>query len=686
MVRRGRKSEDAGFPRSAAIVLHRLLAPAERDEVLSDLAEEHAARRRASGRLAAWGWVWRQVLSSVPALVGHGWWRGWSGFEPRANRWRPGGAMLEGWVKDLRFTARRLRKRPTYTLLAVLTLSLGVAGTAAVFGIAKRLLLEPLPYGAEDEVVVFWNPFDWDQAEFEHLRPDVDGFRSLAVYTTMDATMRAGDAPARLVRGVSGSAELFRVLGATPAIGQGFRPGDDRAGAEPVAVLSNALWRELGGSRGIIGERVELAGEQRTVIGVMPPGFWFPDPTVQVWVTDAMDPEEQIGRYVLIGRMPPGADPAAMSGPVDRITTLLGERFTYVEGWDKTRNAELTPIRDFLIGPVRPAVLAMLGAMALILLIACVNVAALMLGQMDSRGTELAVRTALGAGRQRLLRQQIVESLTIGLFSGLVGAVLALLAFRFLVGALPLGALAETATVDWTLFAAAMGIALLAASLLALVPGALLARGDLQRRLTRSRTGGVAGRGGRLESGLVVAQVALVLLMASGAALLIRTVGNLRAIDTGIDPRGVAVLDVVLPEELGSAERPRVLRELVDAVGAIPGVVVAGAAQPLPLRDGGNNWGILIENQPALASSTTYFRVVSPGYFETMGIRIRSGRGFLETDRLAERGRGRGDQSGAGGPVFSRDRSDRPEDRVHAGSLGSDRGGRRERSRRRSDR
>jgi putative ABC transport system permease protein len=623
------------FPLPAAVLLRLLLPDAEREEVLSDLEAEHEVRRRSSSRLAVWLWAWRQALGSIVPLVRRGWWSGWSGFEPRANRWKPGGGMFESWGKDLRFAFRRLLRRPTYTVLAVLTLALGVAGTAAVFGIAKRLLAEPLPFVAEEEVVALWSPLDWSMAEFEYLRPQIDGFRSLAAYRPVTATLQLEDAPARLVTGVSASAEFFEVLGANPAIGSGFRPGDDRPGAEPVAVISHSLWRELGGDPGILGERLEMAGMQRTIVGVMPEGFWFPDPTAQVWVAEAMDPANGVGNLALIARMPPGAGIEAMDGSLDRITALLGERFDYPELWDKTVNAELTLIREFLVGSVRPALLAMLGAMGLILLIACVNVAALMLGQVDSRGTELAVRTALGAGRHRLLRQQVVESLLIGALAGLVGAALALLVFRFLAAALPLGALAETATVDWTLFVGAIGIAMLAATLVALVPGAAVARGELQGRLTRARTGGVVGRGGRLESVLVVVQVALVLLMASGAALLIRSVGNLRAIDPGLDPRNVAVVDVVPPENLPPEDRSRLVRELVETVGTIPGVVSAGAAQPLPLRGGGNNWGITIENQPTLGSSTTFMRVVTPGYFETMGIGIRGGRGLLDTDRLA---------------------------------------------------
>jgi putative ABC transport system permease protein len=543
--------------------------------------------------------------------------------------------VFESWGKDLRFALRRLRLRPTYTVLTVLTLSLGVAGTASVYSIAKPLLLDPLPVRAEEEVAVFWQRLSWSEAEFEYLRPQVEGFRSLAAYRPADATLQRGDAAARLVRGISASAELFQVLGVGPAMGPGFRAGDDRMGAEPVAVLSHPLWRELGGDPGIVGERIELAGTPRTVVGVMPEGFWFPEPTTQVWLAEEMSPGNESGNYTLLGRMPAGVGIEGMAGQLDRITALLGERFTYPEAWDKTRDAELTPLREDLVGSVRPTLLAMLGAMALILLIACVNVAALMLGQVDSRGTELAVRSALGAGRQRLLRQQVVESLVVGVLAGLAGAVLALLGFRFLVEALPLGALVATATVDWTLFAAAMAIALLAATLVALVPGVSVARSDPQARLTRSRTGGVAGRGGRLESVLVVAQVALVLLMVSGAALLIRSVGNLRAIDPGLDVRGVAVVDLVVPATTPSAEQPRLVRELIDAVSAVPGVAAVGAAQPLPLRNAGNNWGIAVEGRPELGETTTYFRVVSPAYFETMGIRVRSGRGLLETDRLA---------------------------------------------------
>jgi putative ABC transport system permease protein len=543
--------------------------------------------------------------------------------------------MLESWIEDVRYALRRLRSRRTYAVLTVLTLSLGVGGTAAVCAIARRLLLEPLPVRNEAEVATFWAPFGWSEAEFLHLRPGMGDFRAVAMYRPQDVTFQSAGEPARLAEGIAASAELFQVLGASPALGSGFRPGDDRTGAEPVAVLSHALWRELGGDPMIVGRRVVLDGAPRTVVGVMPEGFWFPSPSTRVWLSAPLDPENQSGNYMMLARLRAGASVASMDGQLRRMTALLGERFDYPPEWDKTRAPSLTPLRESLVGPVRPAVLAMLAGMSVLLLIACVNVAALMLGQMDSRGPELAVRAALGAGRRRLLQQLVAESLVIGTLAGVVGAGLAFLCFRFLAGALPLGALADTARMDWTLFAAALVIALAAATVVALVPGVSIGRGNLQAWLTRVRTGGVAGRGrgGRLESGLVVAQVALVLLMAAGAGLLIRSVGNLRAIDPGIDPGGVAVIDVLMPDGSDAERRPQTLREMVDAVGRLPGVASAAAVQKLPLRGRGDSWGIRIESQPDRERSTTYFRMVSPDYFQAMGIPLRSGRGFRETDR-----------------------------------------------------
>lgn len=627
--------EHRTLPKVPAFVLRRLLPTAEREEVLDQLGVEYRARASESGEREARRWVWWQVLSSVPALVRRGWWRGWSGFETRSEGLRPGGAMLESWGQDVRFALRRLRRRPSYTAVVVMTLALGVAGTAAAFGIVRTLLLDPLPVDAEEEVVVFWTPGGWSEEEFAYLRPQITGFRNVAAFRHSDVTLQVGDAPARLVRGYSATAELFETLGVRPAMGPGFRRGDDALGTEPVAVLSHSLWRDLGADRDIVGERMELGGQMRTIVGVMPRGFWFPSPQVQVWLAEELDPDNAVGNYALIGRMDEGLSVAGMGPHLDRIATLLDARFDYPEQWDLSANPELTPVREDLMGSLRPAVLATLGAMGAILLIACVNVAMLMMGQVDSRGTELAVRGALGAGRRRLLQQVVVESLVVGGLAGLIGAALSLVAFRFLVAALPLGELADAAAVDWTLFGAAMAVALLAATAVGLAPGVTVARSDLQSRLTRSRTGGVSHEG-MLENGLVIAQVALVLLLVSGAALLVRSVDNLRGIETGVEVADVAVLDFVIPTTTTGSERGQVTRDIVEAMRGVPGVEAAAATQRLPLRGSSDNWGITVEGRPDLPSTTTAFRVVTPDYFETMGIRVVSGRGLDETDRNPE--------------------------------------------------
>ena len=627
------------LPPLPAALLRVLLPRAERDEVLADVAAEYAEHAMADGP-AARRWLWRQALGSTPALLGWKWWRGWTGFEPRANVYRPGGPMLKSWITDARYAARRLRARPAYTILAVLTLALGIGGTAAVYGIARPLIFNPLPYANANEVGSFWMPFSWTEEEFLSLRGNFPGFRAVAMYTQGDVTMREGDAPARLLPGISASAELFDVLGARPLIGRAFQVGEDAQGAEPVAVLSYGLWQELGGSPSILGKRLMLDGTPRTVVGVMPRGFWFPDPSVRIWLPRPLDPEGRNGNYTLVGLVAPGQDVRNMGAHLRRLTAIMGERFRYDDPqWDKTRNPAVTPLRDALIGSMRPALIATLAAMGLILLIACVNVAALMLGQVEGRATELAVRSALGASQRRLTQQLVVEALLVGVGAAALGAGLAAAGFRVLARALPIGAWGETARFDWTMFGAALAIAIAAALLVVLVPSVSLWRGDLRGALSGGRTGGIQGRGGRLERGLVVAEVALAMLIASGAALLVRSVANLYAIDPGVETRGIAVVDVITSNEATSAQRKQTIERVTAALGELPGVRGAAAAMKLPLRGGGNSFDITVEGRPETGeASSTYFRFVTPGWFEAMGIRLKDGRSFDQSDRLDSAG------------------------------------------------
>ena len=543
---------------------------------------------------------------------------------------------MERWILEARYAVRRLRTRPTYAALAVITLALGVAGTAAIFGIVRALLLDPLPYRSERELVLFWNTFDWNAQEFTTLRalePRWPGFAAVAAYRPEDVTLEVSDAPTRLLPGMAVSSELFTVLGVTPLIGRGFQPGDDSPNVGPTAVLSYDLWRELGADRTIVGKPLRLDGVARTVVGIMPRGFWFPDPTTRVWVRAALNPQSRSGQYALVGRAAGGQDPQHMDAVVAGITRELGARYRYSPQWDKTKNARVTPLREALVGSMRPALLATLAAMAVILLIACANVAALMLGQVESRSGELAVRSALGADRGRLATQLIFEALAVGLLAGVLGAALAVAGFNVLRGALSLGPWGERARVDWSLFAAAIVVAMLGALLVAFLPTLTIWRRDLRTALNAVRTGGILERRGGAQGLLVVGEVALAVVLATSAGLLVRSVTKLYSLRPGIETHGIAVIDVAFPAGMNAAARSLALRNVVAELATLPGVRSAAATHKLPLRGNGSSFGIQLPGAPEGPAPTTFFRFVTPHYFETLGIPVRQGRVFDGTER-----------------------------------------------------
>ena len=540
---------------------------------------------------------------------------------------------MDTLTSDLRYALRRLRTRPIYALITVLTLAIGVGGTAAIFSIMQGILLKPLPFSAQSEVAVFWNQFDWSEREFLTLRPEWPGFSAVAAWRPQDVALERSDAPVRLLHGISASAELFQVLGTPPLLGRVFQSGEDAAGVPPVVVLSYGLWRELGGDRGIVGKPIRFDGGERVVVGVMPRGFWFPDPSIQAWLPETLDPENRSGNYALVGRMNPGQTVTTMATPLSQITQRLGENFQYSAQWDKTRNAQLTPVTEYLTGSLRPGLVATLIAMGLILLIGCANVAALMLGQLESRSSEITVQVALGAERGRLVQQLVVEAAAIGFFAGIVGSGVAFAAFQLLVKTLPLSVWGESLTFNWVVFAAAMVIALLSSMLLGLVPALALARRNLRSGLSSMRSSGIGGGGTRIEGGLVVAEVALAVLMAASAALLIRSVSNLYDISPGFDPRNTAVVDVILPQAAPMTQRSDNITAALAQLSTLPGVRTVAVSQRLPLRGGGDNWGLTVVGHPDQPDGTTAFRLVSQGYFEALRIPVVKGRGFEATDR-----------------------------------------------------
>lgn len=407
-------------------------------------------------------------------------------------------------------------------------------------------------------------------------------------------------------------------------------------------MLSDGLWRdEFGADPQVLGRSVRMNGEPRVVIGVMPRSFYFPSPQARYWIPLTLDPDaaDFSGNHWLhlVGRLTPGAD-ASDPGVLAPITAALRERFDYPERWDKTRNASAEPIRRRLLGDQRPALLLLLGVVGVILVMACTNVAALLLGRTADRRPELAVRAALGASRARLARQLVSESLLIGVLAGGLGAGLAMVGFRALVARLPLDpSLIDRLSIDWSLLAVALALALTTGTLIGAAPLIGVMRGRLRNALgSRSDSGGGGGLGrARLQSGLVVTQVAAALILVAGASILARSLARMHAVDVGFNPQRVLAVDVFAGTgDLDKEERRRFFEDAARRLAELPGVVSAAAVNRLPVRDGGFTSGAApVDRELEGDAPAVWWRVVTPDYHRTMGIRLLRGRALSDRDR-----------------------------------------------------
>jgi predicted permease len=553
-----------------------------------------------------------------------------------------GVTALQDARADLRFAWRQLRKHPAFSVLAALTLALGIGGTVAIFSVVDGLLLRPMPVRAEGELSVFWMDYNWRGVEYDFVRERTRAFPELAAFSNDGYTLRGNERSSLIVAGVS-SANLFDVLGARPLLGRTFREGEDRPGAEPVVVLSWGTWQtELGGDRDVVGRRVALNGRPSTVIGVMPRNFWFPTPDMEAWVPLNLDPDDQQyqgnGWLVLLGRKGPGVTAAQVDEDLASLSRALGERFDYPDAWDKTRSPYVTPLRDYVLGDVRPPLLLLLGAVGLVLLMACANVAALILTRTADRQGEMAVRAAIGAGRVRLARQVLTESILLGAVGGVLGLGLAVAVFGVLVASLPLGSgLDDTLALNWRALVASLLLAVGTGAAISLAPMRHLLAGDLSGSSFGQRGGGGSlAAPARMQRALVVAEVLLAVVLVTGAGLLVRSVDRLRAIEPGLDPEGVLIAGVLLGEESVDAPRRReVLRSLVERARALPGVQAADLINRVPIRDGGWQGTVTVQDRPDLSDDrapNAYYRTVGPETFEALGAEIARGRGFLPTD------------------------------------------------------
>jgi putative ABC transport system permease protein len=571
--------------------------------------------------------------------------------------------FFEDLLRDIRYAARRLRKNPGLTAATLITLGLGIGATTAIFGIVNSVLLQPLPYQNPNRLVLIWsnNLKRGDSrgpvsaADFLDWRTMTSSFSEIAAFHSQQHNLDLGTGAER-VGGVNTSGNLFSILGVRPLIGRTLSPDDDSPNSPKVAVISYALWqRLLGASRDSIGSEIKLDGQTYTVVGVMPPEFKFPrrnempagyqiPETPELWTPLAWTPDQagNRGRHylVVVGRLKDGVSisqaQADLSGISDRLASAYPASNTDV-------GARVAGMQGQIVSGMRTALLAMLAAVLMVLFIACANVASIILARTLARGREIGIRVALGAGRRRVMKQLLTESLTIYAIAGGLGIATALLLLRGLIAAAP-----ETvprlqdATISVPVLLFALALTLITSVVFGLTPAIQGSRTDIADAL---KEGGSANsssgiRSTRLRETLIVAEIAVTVLLLFGSGLLLRSFWKLISVDPGIATHDVLAMDIGLSRSKYSQpnQQARYFNTALDKVSALPGVESVAAVYPLPFSGAEEGMGISIEGKPPLppgqrrAVNPVW---VTPDYFRTLGIRLVAGRG-LSSDDTAE--------------------------------------------------
>jgi putative ABC transport system permease protein len=570
------------------------------------------------------------------------------------------GWFFDAW-SDLRFAVRSLRQRPGLTAAAALTLALGIGATSAVFGLVRQVLLTPLPYDRPEGVVVVWSAWKgFDQTwlsydEWEGWKARVGAFEDIGLYTDGSATID-GTSPER-VRAASVQRSVLPILGVQPEHGRDFTADEDRPGGPRVAILSHELWqRGFGADPSVVGRRIQISGNAVTVVGVMPAGFRLPidyasGQRTDLWLplaTDAASEGAVPGPafpkggashgFYAVARLASGAT-ASMANAQLRTLVAELERFGYMS--NVGFHAFAVPVEQQITGRVRPVLLVVFGAVVLVLLIACANVAGLLLVRGEARRRELAVRVALGAGVHRLARLLITESAVLALFGGAAGVALAAVTIHALRSNAPAGLprVADT-SLDWTVLVFALAITGATALVTGVLPLAHAARLAPAGELREGGRGSTSGRARlRWRQSLVATEIALAVVLVAAAGLMIRTVRNLLTIDPGFRADGVLTMRLSTPS-LWYPDSQRVVtfwNDLQRRVASVPGVTRVAAVRLLPLSTEMGDWGLAIDGYtpPPNQGSPADWQVVTPGYFETMGLGLREGRTFDARDDMS---------------------------------------------------
>ena len=554
---------------------------------------------------------------------------------------------METLLKDIRYGVRGLLKRPGFTVIALITLALGIGANTAIFSVVNAVLLRPLPYQKPEELVIVWE--DATFVGFPHNTPApanyVDWKNQNQSFVDMAASHEdsfnlTGDGEPERVSAYTVNANFFPLLGVQPLLGRNFSTEEDRPGANKVVMLSYSLWQSrYGGDRNVLNREILLNSEKHTVVGVMPPSFQFFAKDVRLWVPIAFDQEDLANRgghyLTVVARLKPGVSVPQAQADMNAIMRRIAADHPEETGEGRV-GAVVLPVRDEFVGDARGSLIMLLVAVAFVLLIACANVAGLLLARAVARRKEIALRLALGAGRPRVIRQLLTESLLLAVAAGVLGSLLAYASFTFLQGLVPEQmALATSLKLDVRILIFTIAISIITGIVFGLVPALQSANFDLNDALKQS-SGRVTSTG-RLRSSMIVFEVALSIVLLVGAGLLIQTLFQLFRQYSMLEPEKVLTMRTVLPREKYKElqQRDNYYQQVLQRVEHLPGVVTAGYSTSIPLAWKGGTSGFYPEGLKAPIPGMAYdanHRQVSANYLKAMNIALRQGRYFDNRD------------------------------------------------------
>jgi putative ABC transport system permease protein len=546
--------------------------------------------------------------------------------------------------QDLRYGARMLLKHPGFTFVAVLTLALGIGANSAIFSVVNAVLFQSLPYHQPDRLALIWHENHKEAGKkepvayqtYEDFGKQSGSFQELAGYSPRWSFTLTGENEPERLAGYWVSASFFNLLGVRPALGRAFSAEEDSPGGAAVALISEGLWRRrFSSDPNAVGQSVALSGAPATIIGVMPATFHYFD-EADVLVPLAQNPIVRRGRAVrwvdVVGRLKPGATVEQAQTEMTAVTSQLEQQYP---DSNTDLGAQVISLHEQITKEVRPALLVLLGVVAFLLLIACVNLANLLLARAVTREKEIAVRTALGAGRWRLIRQFLTESILLSLLGGVAGVLLAVWGVNLIRGLSPrdLPRLAEI-SVNISVLGYTALVSLVTGLLFGLAPAWQFSKPNLSDALKEGGRSSSGGGRSRLHSLLVVSEVALALVLLVGAGLMIRSFARLLEVNPGFNPDHLLTLQIAVPQSFDAPRRVAFYQQLFAGLEALPGVEAAGGTTRLPMRGEGVTTKLEIEGRPASIGERpeVEIRRASADYFGAMGIPIMAGRAFNEQD------------------------------------------------------